>query len=321
MKYYLAPMEGITGYVYRNAYEKYFGEIDKYFTPFIVPNQNKTLKTKELRDMLPENNEGLNIVPQILTNDSEGFIDTTYKLDAMGYKEVNLNLGCPSRTVVSKNRGSGFLAKREELDRFLDEIFKSAKMKISIKTRIGRDNPEEFYELIKIYNKYPLEELIIHPRTQKDYYGNTPNLKVFEDAIKVSKNKIGYNGDIFTTKNHYDILEKFDTVDSIMLGRGIIANPGLMNEIKNNTFINKDNLKNFHDEILNGYLDMLKDERNSLYKMKELWGYMIYIFDDNKKYAKKIRKSEKIKDYNEIIEELFNEKEIIEGNGLFSNKD
>lgn len=321
MKYYLAPMEGITGYIYRNAYEKHFGNIDKYFTPFIVPNQNKTLKTKELRDMLPENNVGLNIVPQILTNDSEGFIDTTVKLKMMGYSEVNLNLGCPSRTVVSKGRGSGFLALRDELDKFLEEIFKIEDMKISIKTRIGRDNPEEFYELIKIYNKYPMEELIIHPRTQKDYYGNKPNLEVFGDAVDLSKNTLTYNGDIFTAKDYENITKDYPTVTSVMLARGLIANPGLISEIKNNTFIHKNSLKGFHDDILNGYLDMLKDEKNSLYKMKELWGYMIYLFDDNKKYGKKIRKSEKMKDYNEIIEELFNEKEIIEGYGLFNNRD
>ena len=160
MKYYLAPMEGITGYIYRNSYEKFFGNIDKYFTPFIVPNKSRSLKTKELRDILPENNIGMNIVPQILTNDSEGFITTVMKLKQLGYNEVNLNLGCPSGTVVSKNRGSGFLAKRDELDKFLDEIYKIDDMKISIKTRIGKDTPEEFYELIKIYNKYPIYELI-----------------------------------------------------------------------------------------------------------------------------------------------------------------
>ena len=169
MKYYLAPMEGITGYIYRNAYEKFFHNIDKYFTPFIVPNQSRSLKTKELRDILPENNQGMNIVPQILTNDSEGFIVTAKKLKQLGYNEVNLNLGCPAGTVVSKNRGSGFLALRDELDRFLEEIYKIEDMKISIKTRIGKDTPEEFYKLIEIYNKYPLEELIIHPRTREDF--------------------------------------------------------------------------------------------------------------------------------------------------------
>jgi len=170
MKYYLAPMEGITGYIYRNSYKKFFNNIDKYFTPFIVTNQGTSLKAKELKDVLPEHNKNMNIVPQILTNNSEGFINTSKRLQQLGYNEVNLNLGCPAGTVVSKNRGSGFLAKREELDLFLDEIFKINDMKISIKTRIGKDHPEEFYELIKIYNKYPLEELIIHPRTRQHYH-------------------------------------------------------------------------------------------------------------------------------------------------------
>ena len=185
MKYYLAPMEGITGYVYRNSYKKYFNNIDKYFTPFIVTNKSRSLKSKELRDVLPENNKGMNVVPQILTNDSEGFIITCKKLKQLGYNEINLNLGCPAGTVVSKNRGSGFLAKREELDMFLDEIFKISDINISIKTRIGKDSPQEFYELIKMYNKYPLEELIIHPRIQKDFYGNKPNLQVFKDRKSV----------------------------------------------------------------------------------------------------------------------------------------
>ena len=154
MKYYLAPMEGITGYIYRNSYAKFFPSFDKYFTPFIIPNESKSLKTKELIDVQPENNKGLNIVPQILTNDAEGFIITANKLKQLGYNEINLNLGCPSGTVVGKGRGAGFLANRDELDKFLDEIFKIDNMKISIKTRIGKDRPEEFYELIKIYNNF-----------------------------------------------------------------------------------------------------------------------------------------------------------------------
>ena len=171
MKFYLAPMEGITGHIYRNSYEKYFHNIDKYFTPFIVPNQSVSLKTKELKDLLPQNNKGLNIVPQILTNDAEGFILTANKLKQLGYEEINLNLGCPAGTVVSKKRGSGFLAYPEELDKFLDEIYKIDNMKISIKTRLGKERADEFYKLIEIYNKYPLEELIIHPRTREDFYG------------------------------------------------------------------------------------------------------------------------------------------------------
>lgn len=320
MKYYLAPMEGITGYIYRNSYEKFFGNIDKYFTPFIVANKSRSLKTKELRDVLPENNKGMNIVPQILTNDSEDFINTSRRLQQLGYNEVNLNLGCPSGTVVSKNRGSGFLAKREELDIFLDEIFKIDDMKISIKTRIGKNSPEEFYELIKIYNKYPLEELIIHPRTQKDFYGNKPNLEVFKDALSLSTNLVCYNGDIFTADDHNKLIKTFPEVNTVMLGRGILANPGLMNEIKNNTFIDKEVLKDFHDEILNKYIELFKEDRNAIFRMKELWGYMIYIFSENKKYAKQIKKSQKLSDYNEAVLSLFRSQEIIEGAGLFNNQ-
>ncbi|MET7040582.1 tRNA-dihydrouridine synthase family protein [Clostridium botulinum] len=320
MKYYLAPMEGITGYIYRNSYEKFFHNIDKYFTPFIVPNKSTSLKTKELRDILPENNKGMNIVvPQILTNDSEAFIITAKKLQQLGYNEINLNLGCPSGTVVSKNRGSGFLAKREELDIFLDEIFKIDDMKISIKTRIGKDSPEEFYELIKIYNKYPIEELIIHPRTQKDFYGNEPNLDVFKDALSLSSNPICYNGDIFTVSNYNKLIKTFPKVKTIMLGRGILANPGLINEIKNNTNIDKEVLKEFHDEILNKYIELYNEDRNALFRMKELWGYMIYIFSDNKKYAKKIKKAQKLNCYNTAVLSLFREQEIIKEAGLFSN--
>ncbi|KRU26702.1 dihydrouridine synthase [Clostridium sporogenes] len=256
MKYYLAPMEGITGYIYRNSYKKFFNNIDKYFTPFIVPNKSTSLKTKELRDISPKNNKGMNIVPQILTNDSEGFIITARKLQQLGYDEINLNLGCPAGTVVSKNRGSGFLAKREEIDIFLDEIFKIDDMKISIKTRIGKDSPEEFYELIKIYNKYPIEELIIHPRTQKDFYGNKPDLDIFKDALSLSRNPICYNGDIFTVSGYNKLIKTFPKVKTIMLGRGILANPGLINEIKNNTTIDKEVLKEFHDEILNKYIEL-----------------------------------------------------------------
>lgn len=319
MKHYLAPMEGITGHIYRNAYEKYFGNIDKYFTPFIVPNESRSLKTKELRDVLPENNEGMNIVPQILTNDSAGFIVTARKLQQLGYNEINLNLGCPAGTVVSKGRGSGFLAKRDELDKFLEEIYKIDDMKISIKTRLGRDDYEEFYELIKIYNKYPLEELIIHPRTRQDFYGNTPNLEVFKDAITLSKASVCYNGDIFTKGDYENIVKTFPEIDKVMLGRGILANPGLMNEINGSEIMDKKILRDFHDELFNGYRELLKEDKNAMYRMKEVWGYMIYMFSNNKKYAKKIKKAQKAVDYHQAIASLFAEQEIIEGAGLFSH--
>lgn len=311
MKYYFAPLEGISGYIYRNAYEKFFpNNIDKYFTPFIVPNQSKSLKTKEFRDVLPENNNGLNIVPQILTNDSKGFIETCKKLKQLGYDEVNLNLGCPSGTVVSKFRGSGFLAKRKELDNFLDEIFKIQDMKISIKTRLGVDSADEFYEIMKIYNKYPMEELIIHPRTRQDFYGNKPNMEMFKDALKSSKNTICYNGDIFSVKDYEKFIEECPSVDRIMIGRGSLANPGLINEIKGKGVVDKNILKEFHDEVCMGYKEILSGDINVLFRMKELWSYMIGMFEDSEKVAKKIKKERMLSEYNVIISRLFAEYNI-----------
>ena len=320
MKFYLAPMEGITGHIYRNSYEKYFHNIDKYFTPFIVPNQSVSLKTKELKDLLPQNNKGLNIVPQILTNDADGFILTANKLKQLGYEEINLNLGFPAGTVVSKKRGAGFLAYPEELDKFLDEIYKIDNMKISIKTRLGKERADEFYKLIEIYNKYPLEELIIHPRTREDFYGNTPNLEVFKDALKLSKHSICYNGDIFTLNSYNKIINEFPEVNKVMLGRGILANPGLIGEIKNNEFANKEIIKMFHDEIFEKYTILLNEDKNAMYRMKELWGYMSHIFTNNKKYYKKIKKAQKAIDYKNAVNSLFIEQDIIKGAGLFNNE-
>ncbi len=321
MKYYFAPLEGISGYIYRNAYEKFFpNNIDKYFTPFIVPNQSKSLKTKELRDVLPENNNGLNIVPQILTNDSKGFIETCKKLKQLGYDEVNLNLGCPSGTVVSKFRGSGFLAKREELDNFLGEIFKIRDMKISIKTRLGVDSADEFYEIMKIYDKYPMEELIIHPRTRQDFYGNKPNMEMFKDALKSSKNTICYNGDIFSVKDYEKFIEECPSVDRIMIGRGSLANPGLINEIKGKGVVDKNILKEFHDEVCTGYKEILSGDINVLFRMKELWSYMIGMFEDSEKVAKKIKKERMLSEYNVIISRLFAEYNIDETENRWFNR-
>lgn len=312
MKFYFAPLEGLTGYIYRNAYHTYFGEhIDKYFTPFIAANQSKSFKTKEMNDILPENNQGINLVPQILTNKADDFIHTSKKIKQLGYDVVNLNLGCPSGTVVARHRGSGFLALRNELDAFLDEIFSAAVTRISVKTRLGKDEPEEFYELIEIFNKYPMEELIIHPRTQKDYYKNIPNLTIFKEALTLSKNPVCYNGDIFTVEDYHRITKRFPEVDTLMLGRGIIGNPGLIHQIKQGTRLDKNLLKEFHDRVYEDYKKVLFGDRTVLFKMKEIWFYMIELFTNNEKYAKRIKKAEKLSVYEETVESLFREQEIL----------
>lgn len=307
MKFYFAPLEGVTGYIYRNAYEKYFGKIDKYFTPFVSPTSNMCFTSRELNDILPEHNKGINVVPQILTNNSEYFIYTTNEMKSMGYNEVNLNLGCPSGTVVAKGKGAGFLAHKEELDRFLYEIFSKSEIKISIKTRIGVDSCEDFGDIINIYNKYPLEELIIHPRIQKDFYKNTPNMEVFKKSLRLSKNSVCYNGDIFNTDDYKSLVQEYSDVNAVMLGRGVIRNPGLIGEIIDNRITDKNNLKMFHDEIYLGYKEILYGDKNVLFKMKEFWFYMIDMFLESEKIAKKIKKSKSVSEYDNAVYMLFNE--------------
>lgn len=311
MNFYLAPMEGLTGYIYRNAYHDFFHNIDKYFSPFIVTNQSGSFKTRELNDILPENNQGIVLIPQLLTNNANDFIQMSKKIEQLGYHEINLNLGCPSGTVVSKNKGSGFLAKREELDLFLDEIFSASITKISVKTRLGKEDPEEFYDLIEIFNKYPIEELIIHPRIQKDFYKNKPNMKMFREALILSKNPVCYNGDLFKIQNYNEFTADFKNVDTLMIGRGLIANPGLISNITNGIKIDKNLLRDFHNKIYDDYKKILFGDRNVLFKMKELWSYMILIFSENTAYAKKIKKSVRLCDYEDAVSSLFIEQDIL----------
>lgn len=308
MRFYFAPMEGITVSTYRNLCNEMFPYIDKFFSPFLVTKTKTILNAKELRDILPENNQGLYLVPQVLTNHAKDFIIMIRELEKLGYEEVNLNLGCPSGTVASKGRGSGFLAKPQELDDFLGEVFdalEGGRVKLSIKTRIGKDSPQEFSHLLEIYNKYPISELIVHPRTQKDYYKNTPNLSVFEQAYQESRNPVCYNGNIFTVKEYQKLLEKFPSLTMVMLGRGLVSNPALVAEILGKDRLSKENLREFHDRIYNCYRKILFGDKNVLFRMKELWCYMIAVFQENEKAKKKLMKSKDLQEYQAAVNEVF----------------
>ena len=305
MKFYLAPLEGITTYVYRNAYHKYFRQMDKYFTPFIVPHIDKKFNTRELKELSKEHNDGLYVVPQLLTNNAEDFQKTARDIIDLGYDELNLNLGCPSGTVVAKKKGSGFLAYPDELDRFLDEIFSKAECKISVKTRIGKADPEEFHRLLEIYKKYPLEELIIHPRVQTDFYKNTPNWEMYRLAYEQEKENLCYNGDIFTKQDYERFMSEFPETECIMLGRGIIRNPALVELLEGNAKPKKEALMGFHDMIYEEYQRISSGEKNVLFKMKEFWSYMESSFEGTEKIWKKIKKTERLRDYEVYAKAMF----------------
>lgn len=305
MNLYFAPLEGITGYVYRNAFHKIFkSNIDKYFSPFISPGVNQPLTPKELRDIHPDNNKGIKLIPQILANNPDDFLLASTYIRDLGYNEINLNLGCPSGTVVAKGKGSGLLADTDKLLRMLDKIYEKTDMEVSVKTRIGKDDPDEFPELLEIFNRFPIKELIIHPRIRTDFYKNTPNMEMFELAYKESKNPVCYNGDVVDIDGFNSIAEKYPDMTAVMIGRGFLRNPLLANELINEN-VDMKLIKKFHDELLAGYEEVMSGDKPVLFKMKEIWCYMMDLYKDSEKIAKKIRKAEKLSVYKEVVGELF----------------
>ena len=308
MNFYFAPMEGVSGYIYRNAYQKYFHNIDRYFTPFIAPKKNHAMSSKEKNDVLPEHNVGMHVIPQILTNQAEYFLHTASVLSEMGYTEVNLNLGCPSSTVVSKKKGAGFLSEPDRLEHFLDDVTKGLErlnMQLSIKTRLGMRDVEEFADLLDLYNEFPLSELIIHPRLQTDLYNNTPNWEAFRQAVQTSTHRLCYNGDLFTLEAYQTFIEAFPETDTVMFGRGILRNPCLLNQIQQGAEVDYHLIRMFHDDLLDGYTEAFSGDRPVLFKMKELWSHMVSLFPQGETFAKKIRKVERINEYKAIASQLF----------------
>lgn len=324
MRFYFAPMEGITTYIYRNAHHKHYGGVEKYYAPFVSPGPNQGLSVKEVKDVLPEKNESVPMIPQIMTNRSEDFIKACHVMRDLGYTELNLNLGCPSGTVVSKRKGSGFLAFPDELNQFLEEVFNdpmivNQEVEISIKTRAGKTSHEEWPRLMEIYNQYPMKELIIHPRVQQDFYKNTPSWDSFAHAVEISKIPLAFNGDIFRVPEFVAFTECFPQIDTIMLGRGIIRNPelaeriyGLLNaesEAEKSAALTPDlfdkkRFRAFHDELIEEYSDYMYGEKPVLYKMKELWFYMMSMFPGNEKLEKKIKKTNSLDEYRSYMDEL-----------------
>lgn len=379
MLYYAAPMEGITTYIYRRAHARFYGGIDKYFTPFIA---GKKMTTRETRDVLPENNEGVVLVPQILTNKAGDFLEIARRLAAYGYDAVNLNLGCPSGTVAARKRGAGFLSEPEALDAFLYEIYEKCPLKISVKTRLGISNPDEWDRLLSVYAKYPLQELIIHTRLLQEFYTGATHPEAYALAARRLRATDGgqtwsagiplcYNGDILSAESLADVQarvaaciddpdscgicgrngrndendsrgETDDTfahppvIDRVMIGRGLLRNPALATQLRTASLTatdltaqsqahskNTEILRAFHDEILDGYREIMSGDLPVLFKMKDLWTYMIMNFTPSDsshspeepgpdrqsvaKYLKKIRKAERIPEYLLAVDTLFRE--------------
>ena len=227
-----APMEGITGFVFRRAHVALFSGVSDYYLPFIATHATRTLKTKEREDASPANNAGLSAVPQLLSKNAD---DCLWYLDAlrqMGYRRVNLNLGCPSPTVTAKGKGAAMLGDAEGLRRFLDGIFsKEPGIRISVKTRLGIEDPSEIFGLLSVYNRFPLDELIVHGRTLSEAYRGAGHPELLPEILGQCKAPLCYNGNIFLPDDAERLRELCPGLERIMIGRGLIRNPALAREI------------------------------------------------------------------------------------------
>ncbi|MGN0161758.1 MAG: tRNA dihydrouridine synthase [Lachnospiraceae bacterium] len=312
MKIYYAPMEGITNCFFRNRRREYLDDVDCYYTPFISGNKKASLKSRELRDIIPENNPKTHIIPQILTSDAEEFVNTARRIQQFGFQEVNLNLGCPSGTVVRKKRGAGFLAYPEELQSFLEQVFSELKdMKISVKTRLGMENAEEFHRLMEIYNRYPIHELIIHPRVQKEMYRGNVHMDEFDRAFKESRCPVCYNGDIRTLKDYERIVTMYPNLSAVMIGRGLLTDPFLVEKIKGREGMTKEFVRKFYRELYDDYRLEMSGDKDVLFKMKELWVYQMHAFKDGERVAKSVLKAQSRGEFLAGIEQVLSSCDLI----------
>ena len=300
MRYYFAPMEGLTDSIYRRLHHKYFSGVDRYYMPFISPTIHRQLTHKEDRELPFADSTPFIAIPQILTKVPEDFLWAAQVCRDRGYEEVNLNIGCPSGTVVSKGKGSGMLRDLEHLDRFLEEIFRDSVLPVSVKTRLGMEDPEEFMKILEIYNRYPIKELTIHPRVRKQFYNGTVDMEMFRYAVQNSRNPLCYNGDITSVAQISAIAEEFPSVGSVMIGRGLVADPGLLcggTDVKA--------LEQFMNALLEEYTVSFGGARNAMFRLKENWGLLHPRFEGVDKLWKKLRKTTDLEEYKAITAEIF----------------
>ena len=301
MKIDFAPLEGITDSIYRKAHHAHFGGVDRYFMPFLSPTMHNTLTHKEDRELPLADSVDFQAVPQILTKVPADFLWAAQVCADRGYGHVNLNIGCPSGTVVSKGKGAGMLADTVHLDGFFNEIFSNSPISVSVKTRIGVTEEAEFPRLVEIFNQYPIRELIVHPRTRKDFYKAPIHMDAFTYAYENCTAPLSYNGDVCSTDDIQTISTRFPKLERIMIGRGLVGDPGMLTQEGTTA----ETLEAFHATLTEEYIKIFGSERNAMFRLKENWHHLICRFEGGEKLYKRLRKTTDIQEFRSITREIF----------------
>lgn len=308
MRYYFAPMEGLTDRIYRQAHHRWFGADgapERYYAPFLSPPLDQVLIPRKMADILPENNPGIRLIPQLLSRDAASTVWMLGELRALGYTEVNLNFGCPSGTVTAKGKGAGMLRDPAALDAFLYEVFARSGGPLSVKTRLGVSSAEEFGPILEVYNKYPICELTIHPRVQKQLYRGAADQAAFGRALAASRAPVCYNGDLRTVDGLRDFAARYPQVEAVMVGRGLIADPALVRRACGGPAADRETLRAFLDALYRGYTEAFGGEASALNRMKAIWAYVILLFDGREKLEKQLKKVRTSWEYEVTVGQIF----------------
>ena len=313
MELYFAPMEGITGARYRQAHRACFGGVDRYYLPFLSPTRDHLFTPRELRQVSPEVNAGLNAVPQLITREPADFLWAARALGEMGYGEVDLNLGCPSGTVVAKGKGAGLLARPDALERLLDGIFSGdlGGVRVSVKTRMRMADPEEFGPLLELLGRFPISLLIVHPRVREDYYRHPLRRAEFLALLPRLGLPWCWNGGV-TDRESYDQAAALPGVHGVMMGQGLLADPALARKLRGGPPADRAELRRFHDLLYRGYLADFGSQRNTVFHMKEVWRYLSRLFDGGGKLFKQIKKAQDAPAYEGAVDRIFGELPLLE---------
>lgn len=304
----LAPIRGITDCHFRTLFHKYFPGFDSAVAPFINPQRHANFRPQQLKDVLPESNQKMEVIPQLLHTDAEDFLFLASRLADLGYTEVNWNLGCPAPMVTRKKRGSGLLPYPEKIISFLDTVLPRLPVKLSIKTRLGLNQKDELPTLLPNLNQYPLTEIIIHGRLGSQLYRGTSDRDAFAECIKHSNHKIVYNGDITDVEDFENLAARFPEINKWMIGRGALTDPFFPGTIKGITQTDKlQQLQNFHDDLYNSCREVLSGQSHVLGRLKQIWMYLSAVFPPEQKAWKKIKKCRTEEKYQRVIADLFEE--------------
>lgn len=303
-----SPLQGFTDFRFRNAINQYFGGIDTYYSPYIRLNGKMEIKASYQRDLLPENNSDIEVIPQVITNDPDEFLFVAKYVQELGYKELNWNLGCPYPMVTKSGMGSGLICNTQKINAVLDKAHSESDIIVSMKMRLGYDNAQEILDVFPILDTYPLKNIAIHARLGKQLYKGGVHLDDFQKCIENTKHKLYYNGDITSVTKFREMQERFPSIDHWMIGRGLIADPFLPSMIKKDTTEYPDNkmelFSAFHDTLYEGYSQSLSGSAHILLKMHHLWEYFSVIFSNPHKVMKKIKKTKNIRNYEIAVKEI-----------------